>query len=315
LFEGFFLYIPSMKAIPYNSFSSFLKQRYGEKVWKVGIDAGFSCPNRDAHGKEGCLFCRNDSFNEMRFASNMSVAQQMQNGIELAQNRFGIQKYIAYFQTSTNTFAPVSQLCKIYNEALQFPNVVGLSISTRPDCLNPAVIDLIQELSTKVDVWVELGLQSIFDRTLESLNRGHTLSDYDNAVSELEKLNVRICTHTMIGLPGENQKDIRTTANYLAHQPIHEVKIHPLLILNGTPLAVQYQNRLIDSLPLDDYVTWVCDFIERLHPSFVIQRLTAEAPAEILLAPEWSLNKLIVINKIRQEFQRRGTKQGDLIGA
>ena len=274
----------------YNKFSTFLKARYGEKVWKVSVDAGFKCPNRNCDSKrEGCIFCRIDSFSKQ--SPETSVEQQITKGIKTGQERYNINKFIVYFQASTNTFAPIDVLQRLFELAISFKGVVGLSISTRPDCLPPAVINLIQSLAQKVDVWVELGLQSSFESTLKLLNRGHTYKDYLKAIELLQKCSVRICTHLMIGLPGESRKEILGTAEEIARSGIQEVKLHPLLVLKDTPLAEMYLNGECPTLELSEYASLTCDFLERLPSHMVIQRLTAEAPEDILLAPSLDIKK------------------------
>ena len=295
----------------YQKFSDFLVQKYGQKVWKISLDAGLSCPNCDSDGKEGCIFCRNDSFSPMGTSEYKSITRQMQGGIAFAQKRWGIKKYIAYFQSSTNTFAPVNELERLYHEAIAQKDVVAISIATRPDCLPPKVIDLIQSLTSKVDVWIELGLQSSFDDTLKIINRGHTFQDYKNAVEALKKINVRICTHIMIGLPGESRTHIKKTAQRISSNGTHEVKIHPLLILKGTPLESMHQQGRIAPLSMDEYVSLAVDFVEMLPPDMVIQRLTAESQKDLLIEPQWCTNKLRVLSAIDAEFEKRGSRQGE----
>lgn len=292
----------------YFKFSDFLKQRYGQKVWKISIDAGFSCPHK-AEG--GCIFCRNDSFSKLQSLQNLDINTQIQHGLKFGKEKMGIDQFIVYFQSSTNTFAPVSVLREYFYQAISFKNVVGLSIATRPDCISDSVLNLLDELSGKIDLWIELGLQSIHDRTLQLLNRGHNFKDYAQAVIDLLSVKVRICTHIMIGLPEETRSELLQTAQVIAHNSTHEVKLHPLLILRDTPLERIYQDDRFSTLELDDYIQYVCDFLERLPPGMVIQRLTAEAPKEQLLAPFWTLNKLAVLRGINEEFEKRKTKQGE----
>lgn len=296
----------------YNKFSDFLIQKYGQKVWKVSLDAGFSCPNCNADGQEGCLFCRNDSFSLKGSDSLKSITQQMHEGMSFAQTKLNITKYLAYFQSSTNTFAPVHLLRQLFNEAIELKNVVGISISTRPDCLPPKVIDLIAELTNKVDVWVELGLQSVHNKTLQFINRGHTFEDYERAVEKLKKLDVRICTHIMLGLPGETKDDVMQTARTMALSGTHDIKIHPLLILKETQMASLFREGKVPALTLSDYVSLVVDFVEVLPPDMVIQRLTAESQNNLLIEPVWCINKLRVLNAINAEFEKRGTYQGKM---
>jgi uncharacterized protein len=295
----------------YTKFSEYLQSEFGGKVWKISLDAGFSCPNNDETGREGCIFCRNDSISPNRSMPRQSISEQMQRGITSAQELKNISQYIAYFQSSTNTFAPVSTLRKLYREAVNFNGVVGISIATRPDCLPDDVVELLKELADEVTVWVELGLQSANDKTLQVIHRGHTFADYLSAVEKLSRINVRICTHVMLGLPGETHDDVLHTARQISQTPTHEVKIHPLLILKETKLEELNNSGQVDALQLGDYAKWVCDFLELLPPEMVIQRLTAEAPAELLIAPSWSSNKFAVLNAIENEFKKRGTRQGD----
>lgn len=293
----------------YYKFSDFLKHKYGEKVWKIGLDAGFSCPNCLNDGREGCIFCRNDSFSQ-KPSQYLDITEQMRQGIQFAKHRLNIKKTIAYFQTSTNTFAPPDVLRSVYNQALQFDGVVGISIATRPDCLSTQILDVIRDLTRKVDVWIELGLQSVHEKTLKRINRGHTYKDFQKAVQSLKTLPVRICTHLMIGLPEETKSHIRRTAIEIAGSGTNEVKIHPVLILKDTPLAELYRQNQHHPLDVEEYSSLAVDLVERLPADMVIQRLTAEAPDSILIAPKWAKNKLRVLQRIHEEFQRRSSYQG-----
>ena len=295
----------------YRSFSRYLRERYGERVWKVSVDAGFTCPNRDgASGRGGCIFCRLESFSKMQSRIDLDVAAQVEEGIKIGRQRQGIEKFIVYFQSSTNTYAPVELLRPLYEKAAAFPGVVGLAISTRPDCLGREVLALIAELAGRIDLWIELGLQSIHDQTLNLINRGHTYADYLGAVGALQRLPLRICTHLMLGLPGESAKMMRDSAAAIAHSPIHEIKLHPLLILQGTPLSRWHKERRVEALGLEEYADLVVDFIELMPETMVMQRLTAEAPAEMLIAPRWALDKQRVRREIEHELVRRDTWQG-----
>lgn len=295
----------------YYSFSQFLQEKYNEKVWKISVDAGFSCPNRDGHkGRDGCIFCRMDSFSRMASLQKIDVASQVQSGIEQASAKLGIKKFIVYFQTSTNTYASVNILDDFFKCAISFPGVVGLSISTRPDCLSQQILDLIESFTHRVDVWVELGLQTSHDETLQRINRGHTFTDYLNAVNMLKKVPIRICTHLMLGLPGESRKHVLETAEKISQLDIHEIKIHPLLILQRTPLEKMYSDGHFAALELSEYAQLTCDVIERMNPQIVIQRLTAEAPHRMLIAPLWAKNKHEVRANIEKELVRRDSFQG-----
>jgi len=289
----------------YNKFSRYLIDRYGEKVWKIPVDAGLRCPNRDpGRGREGCLFCRVDSFSRTFAEAGAPLEEQIQAGIRTGRTRFGINRFIVYFQASTNTFAPVEFLREIFYRAIEHEHVVGLSIATRPDCLPEAVLELLSGLARTTDLWIELGLQSFDDDVLRMLNRGHTVEDYFRAVNALSALPLRICTHLMFGLPSE---DAGSAARQIR---VHEVKCHPLLLLHQTPMADLYRRGEIEPLTLDQYVHRICDFLERIPAETVIQRLTAEAPAEQLIAPNWAGNKLAVLNRIEAELERRDSRQG-----
>ncbi len=295
------------------SFSRFLREKYGEKVWKIPVDAGFTCPNRDgSKGHGGCIYCRMDSFSHLQSEQNMSVAAQIEEGLRIARERRGLEKFIVYFQSSTNTYAPVPLLRELFTKAISHPGVVGLDISTRPDCISSEVVQLLTELSTRTDLWVELGLQSIHDATLRHIKRGHTFDDFEKAVQALHPLPLRICVHLILGLPGETREMMQQTAVAMAQRPIHEIKLHPLLILDHTPLAQDHGKGLVNELTLDEYAALVADFIERMPKGMVMQRLTAEAPEEMLVAPRWALDKHAVRRAIEQELLRRDTWQGKL---
>ncbi|HQG45758.1 MAG TPA: TIGR01212 family radical SAM protein [bacterium] len=295
----------------YRTFSRFLRERYGGKVWKIPVDAGFSCPNRDGtRGHDGCTFCRQESFNPMPSRQAIEVAAQIEAGIRLARQRFGIDKFIVYFQTASNTHAPVATLNRLFEQAIAFPGVVGLDISTRPDCLGPEILELLAGFAARTDLWVEVGLQSIHDRTLSIIHRGHTYQEYLDAVGALQRLPVRICTHLILGLPGEDAEMMRQTATAVARVPIHEIKLHPLLILEGTAMAAALQEGRVEPLSLEDYAALVVDFIERMPEDRVLQRMTAEAPAGMLIAPRWALEKHQVRRAVNVELVKRGSRQG-----
>lgn len=299
----------------YYKFSTFLKERYGQKIRKVSVDAGFSCPNKDPRtGQGGCIFCRNDSFSHMLSEQDVCIENQIEQGMQAGRSRAGYEKFLIYFQSSTNTFAPPRILREMFFSAVSRPGIVGIAIATRPDCLPSGVLQVIKDLAQQVDVWIELGLQSSHDSTLRAINRGHTWDDYLAAVEKLKDINVRICTHLMVGLPGEDRQKVCETAEKIAGTGTQEVKIHPLLILTETGLEPLYHTGQLQSLEFDDYVDQVCDMLERLPKDMVIQRLTAEAPLEMLLAPYWIVNKLRVLNAIDRELEQRGTVQGSRFG-
>ena len=295
----------------YTKFSTFLKDTFQSKVWKISLDAGLSCPNRDpVTGKGGCIFCRMDSFSQMQSLQGQDIDEQIRQGRQIAYERFGIEKYIVYFQSSTNTFAPLKTLRDLFFRAIHHPGVVGISIATRPDCLPPKILDLLEDLCRETRVWVELGLQTMHQETLSYLGRGHSFDDYKTAMSLLKSLPLRICTHLMVGLAGETTEHETETARMVADLGTDEVKIHPLLILKDTRIEQLYHTGEITALSLEQYAHRVVNMVRVLPESIVIQRLTAEAPEEMLIQPRWALNKLNVLNAIHREFAVRKTKQG-----
>ncbi len=296
----------------YYSFARFLLQRYGERVSKISVDAGWTCPNRDGRrGDGGCLFCRVDSFSKRESLQQIPVAQQVERGVQRGRQK-GVNKFIVYFQASTNTYAPVEVLRPVFQQAASFPGVVGVSIATRPDCLGEELMPLLTELSERVDVWVEVGLQSVHDRTLQRIRRGHTYADFEQAVQRLALLPVRVCVHLMLGLPGEDHAMMMETADRLAQLPIHELKLHPMLVLKDTAAERLYREGAYRALELDEYVEVLIDFLLRTPADRVLQRMTAEAPAELLIAPLWPLHKARVYSALRQAMERRDACQGRL---
>ncbi|HNY91094.1 MAG TPA: TIGR01212 family radical SAM protein [bacterium] len=295
----------------YRSFSGYLRERYGGRVWKIPVDAGLSCPNRDGTiSRGGCIYCRLESFSRMQSRLDIGLTEQIEAGIRNAQTRQGADKFIIYFQSSSNTRAPVEHLRALYERALSFPGVVGLDIATRPDLLGEEVLALLAGMAERTDLWIELGLQSSHDQTLRAINRGHTYGDYLTAIASLRALPLRICTHLILGLPGEDAAMMLATADAIAASPVHEIKLHPLLILTDTVLAEWHRQGQVRELAPAEYAALAADFIERMPEEMVMQRLTAEAPAEMLIAPRWALAKHKVRRAIEEELVRRDSWQG-----
>ncbi len=295
----------------YYDLKSFWRNRFGCRVYKLPIDAGFTCPNRDGVvSTGGCIYCDGRGSRLRQAGELPSVAEQIHRGKEYYTTHRNAGKFIAYFQTFTNTYGPVEKLKKLYDEALAEEDVIGLSIGTRPDCVPDGVMNLIQDYARRTHVWLELGLQTIHDRTLRFINRGHMADTFKDAVKRASDKNVHICTHIIIGLPGETREDMLETARMLARLPIHGIKIHLLLALRGTKMGDLYQEGKISLLEKDDYVRIVCDVLEILPPEMVIQRLTADGYRDIFLAPQWAVNKMDVLNSIDRELDRRNTHQG-----
>jgi len=300
----------------YFTFNQYLKRRFGEKVWKIPVHGNFTCPNRNGtKGWGGCIYCRNDVFSPQLDLRTLSIAEQIRQGIVRIQRKQKVAKFLVYFQSYSNTYAPLSQLEHDYDQVMQFEEVVGLAIGTRPDCISPKKLDLIESYAGQVEVWLEYGLQSCHNRTLDWIHRGHTYEDFLKAIEMTRQRHINICVHVIIGLPGETKADMLATAEVLADLPIQAVKIHPLQVYSGTALEKLYQEGKVQLLNFEDYVSIACDFLERLPENVVIQRLTADAPAEVLIAPAWCLNKMKLLNAIDSELERRDSFQGKRIGA
>lgn len=300
-----------MGALPYLDLNSYLRRRFGERVQKITLDAGLTCPNRDGRvGLGGCLYCNIRGSGTEAWALGLGITAQCQEGLSRLKQRYGARKFIGYFQSFSNTYAPLELLKDLYQEALAFPEVVGLSIGTRPDCLADEVLDLLAGYARRYLVWLELGLQSAHDDTLKRLNRGHDVACFGEAAGRAAARGLEVIAHVILGLPGEGPEEMAATATYLAGLPLQGVKIHLLYVIRGSGLAVLYQDGEYQCLQEADYVRQVVDFIELLPPRMVIHRLTGDPHPQELLAPDWCLNKSRVLRLIKEEFARRGTRQG-----
>ena len=293
----------------YYDLKSYWRNLFGCNVHKLAIDAGFTCPNRDGHvAMGGCIYCDGRGSKLRQKEELPSVADQITSGKKYYSAQAS--KFIAYFQTFTNTYAPVEKLRKLFDEALAQEDVIGLSIGTRPDCLGAEVIELLSGYAKKYHIWVELGLQSVHDKTLQFINRGHNFQQFLDAVNSLAGSGLNICVHIIIGLPNERDADVLTTVKAIAALPINGIKIHSLLALEGTALGEMYKKGSVCMITKEKYVSLVADVLEILPPKMVIQRLTADGYRDILLAPDWAMNKLEVLNSINKELERRKTFQG-----
>ncbi len=296
----------------YRLFSAELKNRFGGRVHKISVDAGFTCPNRGGtRERPGCLFCDPGGSGAVGIERRLDIAGQLEAGKEVMARKYKAELFLAYLQPFSNTFAPAEQLRTRYDEALAVPGVVGLAVGTRPDCLPSEVLDLLADYHHRTYFWLELGLQSSHDRTLAWLRRGHDYAAFLRAFAAARERGLRICVHVILGLPGEDRSAMLATADALARLEVDGVKIHLLHVLRGTPLGELYQSGKVAVLGQDEYVSLAADFLERLHPRTVVQRLTGDGPRELLLAPLWSLNKWEVLNAIDAELERRGSRQGD----
>lgn len=295
----------------YYTFSHYLKNRFGEKVWKVPVHAGFTCPNRDGTiGTGGCIYCNNEGFSPGFSNAHLPIDEQVKAGIERIRIKRNVSKFLVYFQTYTNTYASLERLKQLYDSAVYHEGVVGLAIGTRPDCVDKEILDLLESYTPRLEVWVEYGLQSIHNRTLDVINRGHTYEDFLHAIEMTRRRDLKICVHVIIGLPSECRAEILATAEALAQLSMHGIKIHPMQVHKNTKLENMYHTGSVSLFSMREYIDILCDFLERLPSNVVIQRLTAEAPANILVAPEWCFNKMEVIKAIDQELERRNTWQG-----
>ncbi len=295
----------------YNQFSRYLKNRFGTKVYKVTLDAGFSCPNRDGKiSYGGCIFCDDSGSFSCAHDCALSVKEQLLIGVESQRKRFKAQKFLSYLQAYSNTYADVEHLKTVYSQAVSHPDVVGLSIGTRPDCVDEEKISLISSYTDEHEIWIEYGLQSMHDKTLGFINRGHTYADFVKAVKMTQNRGIKICAHVIVGLPSETKKDSLETAKALADLGIDGVKIHLLCVLKNTQLEKMYLQNEIEILPKEEYVQTVCDFLELLPENITIQRLAGNGLKDILIAPRWLTNKFETLNLIDNELERRNSWQG-----
>ena len=297
----------------YYSFNYYLQQTFGCKVYKVALNAGMSCPNRDGTiGTGGCIFCSAGGSGDFAGDKNCSITEQIEQGI-VGTSKFHANAYIAYFQAYTNTYAPIQRLRSVFTEAIHHPNVVAISIATRPDCLDPEVIQLLAELNKEKPVWVELGLQTIWDDTAYYIRRGYELSCFEQACKNLREKGLTVIVHVILGLPGETKEKMLATIDYLNHQDIQGIKLQLLHVLKGTDLAAEYEKGTFSVLEEQEYVSIIVDCIERISPQIVIHRLTGDGPKDLLIAPLWSTKKMQVLNEIHHELKIRNTWQGRIL--
>ena len=294
-----------------NTFGQDLLRRYGERVHKLAINAGLTCPNRDgSKGRGGCTFCNNASFNPMS-RRPPGVAQQIESGRQVLRKRTGARRYIAYFQAYTNTYADLAYLSDLYAQALAEPDVIGISVGTRPDCVPEQVLDLLAGYQQRgIEVWLELGLQSAFDKTLQRVNRGHGLSEYAQAVRAARQRGLPVCTHLIVGLPGEGREQALYSLQQVLELGVEGLKLHPLHVVKGTQLANQWRAGEYRPLTAAEYISIAVDMIEHTPPDVIYHRVTGTAEQRLLLAPAWCVKKWAVLNGIEAELSRRGSRQG-----
>ncbi|MGD0655821.1 MAG: TIGR01212 family radical SAM protein [Thermoguttaceae bacterium] len=295
----------------YHTLNFFYLKKFGKKIRKLSLDAGFNCPNRDGTlATGGCVFCDPESFSPSRRLGLSSITAQLEEGIRRLKARYAAGGFVAYFQPGTNTYAPVDRLRSVFEEALAHPKVVGLVIGTRPDCVPDDVLDLLAELSKRTYLIIEYGLQSIHNRSLDWIKRGHHFQAFLDAYKRSRKRNLLVGVHVILGLPGETSEDMLATARELAGLEIHSVKLHNLYAVRNTLLADMVARGEVELPQFDDYVCRVVDFLELLPPECVIDRLSGDAPTQYLIGPDWCLDKTAVRAAVEAEFRRRGTWQG-----
>jgi len=301
-----------LKVYGYYPFSYFLRENFPVKVHKISIHAGFTCPNRDGFvGVGGCTYCANESFSPNVRETIIPIKEQVEKGMKFLKKRYGAEKFIAYFQAFTNTYADVDILKARYDEALLNEDIIGLSIGTRPDCITDEILDLIHSYTENYHVWVEYGLQSIHNRTLQLVNRGHDYNSFEDAVLRTkDKGDIKICAHVILGLPGEDWNDIMETARTVSSLGIDGIKLHHLYIAKNTAMAGDYFKGKIKTMKMEEYVSLACDFLERISPDIVIQRLVGDTRGGFLISPIWNATKGEVFAAITNELKHRNSYQG-----
>ena len=297
----------------YYSLSEYCKQTFGEKVYRLSLHGGMTCPNRDGSlGYGGCAFCSEGGSGDFAADYQVSISAQIAEAKTRIRAKTDCRKFIAYFQAYTNTYAPLSHLRRIFTEALAEPEIVALSIGTRSDCLSDEVLDLLEELSQTNPVWVELGLQTVHNQTLELMNTHTTVEQFDDAVLRLHARGISVITHVILGLPGETQDMMKETISHVAALPVSGIKLQLLHVLKGTQLASMYEEHPFPIFSLEEYCDFIVDCLELLPRNMVIHRLTGDGPRKLLLAPLWSTDKKRVLNTIHKRMLERNTWQGKL---
>lgn len=299
----------------YNDFSTHFRSLFEGRVQKISVNAGFTCPNRDGtRGRGGCTYCNNKTFQPSYCNLNNLLKIQLDEGIAFFSRKYTSMRYLAYFQSYTNTYAPDSLLRELYEEALNYPGVIGLVIATRPDCLNSEVLDLLEELSQKCYLMVELGIETIKNDTLERINRGHTLEESVMAIKELASRSIHSCAHLILGLPGEDYVDFIEQARVISTLPVENIKLHQLQIHKGTAMAKEYSRfpEHYQLFTVEGYTEMVVDYLENLNPSIIVERFVSSAPDAMVIAPRWGIKNYEFVAKVEKRLMERETWQGRL---
>lgn len=295
----------------YNSFGSYIKKLFGTTVYKVNVDAGFTCPNRDGTlSTSGCIYCNNDSFRPNSCKPTLSLREQIHNGIAHIRKRYKAEKFLVYFQPYTNTYAPVDELERLYREALSEPSVTGLAIGTRPDTVDKEKIALLESLAERYFILVEYGMQSMYDKTLEFINRGHDYHTFLTALDITKNRGIFIGAHIIVGFPTETKEETILMADEISHLPLEFLKIHQLQVIKDTPLEMMYRENPFHIFEYEEYLDFVIEFIERLSPRIVLQRLFATAPDSILIAPRWGKSRQEILRDMEKRLELKDTYQG-----
>lgn len=290
----------------YYSLNQYLKNQFSEKVYKIALDGGFTCPNRDGTlGTRGCIFCSGMGSGDFAESRKDSITEQIENGKKRLSGKIENGKYIAYFQAFTNTYGPIDELRRKYEEAIQHPDVVALSIATRPDCLSGEVLDLLKSMNDKKPVWVELGLQTIHEKTAEYIRRGYGIEVYDDAIRRLKTIGVEVIVHVILGLPGESREDMLETVRYVGESGVNGIKLQLLHVIKGTDLEQEYNKGVFQTLEMEEYTDLVAECIAVLPENMVIHRMTGDGDKKTLVAPLWSGDKKRVLNMLNRKIENK----------
>lgn len=303
-----------IRSKPYNDYSTFIKKKFGERVQKISLDTGFTCPNRDGtKGFGGCTYCNNNTFNPYYCKPSKSITQQLNEGIAFFSKKYKTQQYLAYFQAYTNTYADIELVKELYLEAINHPQIIGLVIGTRPDCINEELIHFLAELAKTNYIALEFGVESTLNRTLDFINRCHTFEETKAAYELAKNKNLHLGAHLIIGLPGESKEEMLNHAVELSKLPINTLKIHQLQVVKHTMMAQQLKTEphLFNLFELDDYIEFICDFVALLRPDIIIERFISESPAHLLIAPKWNgVKNFEIVSKIENRLNEKNLWQG-----
>jgi len=301
----------------FNDYSSYIKRTFDERVQKVSVDAGFSCPNRDgSKGTGGCTFCNNSTFNPSYCGDGNSLTHQIDTGINFFSPKYKTQNYLAYFQAYSNTYESVDVLKKRYQEALNHPKIIGIVIGTRPDCISDEVLEFLKELNKDYHITVEYGIESTLDSTLEAINRGHNYEDGVTAIVKTAQAGIKVGAHLILGLPGESKEDIYNHSRRMSELPLDYLKLHQLQLVRGSVMGEAYLKNPSDIqlYDVDEYIELVVNFLELLHPKIVMERFISQSPKELLIAPKWGLKNFEFVAKVEKRLKEKDTWQGKKYG-